>query len=58
MSYCNSNVKDQEKFLNSVFPNDLGMVLPKQIYMDSWSLILSFKRVIYDALNSHLAIVL
>lgn len=46
MSYCNSNVKDQENFLNSVFPNDLGMVLPKQIYMDSWSLILSFKRVI------------
>ena len=32
MSYSNSNVKDQEICLNSVFSNDLGMVLPKQIY--------------------------
>jgi len=29
---CNSNVKDQEICLNIVFSNDLGMVLPKQIY--------------------------
>ena len=32
MSYSNNNVKDQEICLNSVFSNDLGMVLPKQIY--------------------------